>query len=127
MLTDSTLSNGLQNLNSSQLRRQRYMDRDMTYNTMDKDGHVRTLPLFADIDVSIHLVILLVYFSQHNLLRSHSSSPRRLRLRKCVSKASFRRIAHLLGTRSGSIQLLLQSFYLSVLVCWLSSTSLLLN
>ena len=31
--------------------RQRYMD--MTYDTMDKDGHVRTLPLsgFADIDV----------------------------------------------------------------------------
>ena len=29
--------------------RQRYMD--MTYNTMDKDGHVKTLPLFADIDV----------------------------------------------------------------------------
>jgi len=27
--------------------RQRYMD--MTYNTMDKDGHVKTLPLFADI------------------------------------------------------------------------------
>jgi hypothetical protein len=22
---------------------------DMTYNTMDKDGHVKTLPLFADI------------------------------------------------------------------------------
>ena len=29
--------------------RQRYMD--MTYDTMDKDGHVKTLPLFADIDV----------------------------------------------------------------------------
>ena len=24
---------------------------DMTYNTMDKDGHVKTLPLFADINV----------------------------------------------------------------------------
>ena len=24
---------------------------EMTYNTMDKDGHVKTLPLFADIDV----------------------------------------------------------------------------
>ena len=24
---------------------------DMTYDTMDKDGHVKTLPLFADIDV----------------------------------------------------------------------------
>ena len=23
----------------------------MTYDTMDKDGHVKTLPLFADIDV----------------------------------------------------------------------------
>ena len=30
-------------------RSQRYMD--MTYDTMDKDGHVKTLPLFADIDV----------------------------------------------------------------------------
>ncbi|KAG9315241.1 hypothetical protein JVU11DRAFT_4375 [Chiua virens] len=29
--------------------RQRYMD--MTYDTMDKDGNVKTLPLFADIDV----------------------------------------------------------------------------
>ncbi|KAF8199703.1 fatty acid synthase [Pholiota molesta] len=29
--------------------RQRYMD--MTYDTMDKDGRVKTLPLFADIDV----------------------------------------------------------------------------
>ena len=29
--------------------RQRYMD--VTYDTMDKDGHVKTLPLFADIDV----------------------------------------------------------------------------
>ena len=29
--------------------RQRYMD--MTYDAMDKDGHVKTLPLFADIDV----------------------------------------------------------------------------
>ena len=29
--------------------RQCYMD--MTYDTMDKDGHVKTLPLFADIDV----------------------------------------------------------------------------
>ncbi|KAJ3517947.1 hypothetical protein NLJ89_g178 [Agrocybe chaxingu] len=29
--------------------RQRYMD--MTYDTTDKDGHVKTLPLFADIDV----------------------------------------------------------------------------
>ena len=29
--------------------RQRYMD--MTYDTMDKDSHVKTLPLFADIDV----------------------------------------------------------------------------
>jgi fatty acid synthase subunit alpha len=29
--------------------RQRYMD--MTYDTMDKDGHVKTLPLFSDIDV----------------------------------------------------------------------------
>ena len=29
--------------------RQRYMD--MTYDTMDKDGHVKTLPLFAHIDV----------------------------------------------------------------------------
>ena len=28
---------------------QRYMD--MIYDTMDKDGHVKTLPLFADIDV----------------------------------------------------------------------------
>jgi hypothetical protein len=30
---------------------------------------------------SIHSVILLVYFSQHNLLRSHLPSPRRLRRR----------------------------------------------
>ncbi|KAF8632253.1 hypothetical protein AX15_002000 [Amanita polypyramis BW_CC] len=29
--------------------RQRYMD--MTYDTMDKDGNVKTLPLFADIDI----------------------------------------------------------------------------
>ena len=29
--------------------RQRYMD--MTYNTMNKDGHVKTLPLFTDVDV----------------------------------------------------------------------------
>ncbi|KIY48753.1 hypothetical protein FISHEDRAFT_9172, partial [Fistulina hepatica ATCC 64428] len=29
--------------------RKRYMD--MTYDTMDKDGHVRTLPLFADINI----------------------------------------------------------------------------
>ncbi|KAF9267936.1 fatty acid synthase [Marasmius fiardii PR-910] len=29
--------------------RQRYMD--MTYDTMDKDGNIRTLPLFADIDI----------------------------------------------------------------------------
>ncbi|KAL0065236.1 fatty acid synthase alpha subunit Lsd1 [Marasmius tenuissimus] len=29
--------------------RQRYMD--MTYDSMDKDGNIRTLPLFADIDV----------------------------------------------------------------------------
>jgi hypothetical protein len=29
--------------------RQRYMD--MTYDIMDRDGHVKTLPLFADIDV----------------------------------------------------------------------------
>lgn len=29
--------------------RQRYMD--MTYDAMDKDGHVKTLPLFADIDI----------------------------------------------------------------------------
>lgn len=29
--------------------RQRYMD--MTYDTMDKDGNVKTLPLFSDIDV----------------------------------------------------------------------------
>ena len=28
--------------------RERYME--MTYNTMDKDGHVKTLPLFADIN-----------------------------------------------------------------------------
>ena len=32
-----------------QVIRQRYMD--VTYDTMDKDGHVKTLPLFADIDV----------------------------------------------------------------------------
>jgi Acyl transferase domain len=43
---------------------------------------------------SIHLVIPLVYFSQRNLLRSHSSSLRRLHLKICVSKALFRRIAH---------------------------------
>jgi fatty acid synthase subunit beta len=79
--------------------RQCYMG--MTYDTMDKDGHVKTLPLFADIDVIrcpkyIHLVILrpLVYFSQRNLLRSHSSSLRRLRLKICMSKVLFRRIAH---------------------------------
>lgn len=29
--------------------RQRYMD--MTYDTMDKDGNIKTLPLFADIDI----------------------------------------------------------------------------
>jgi fatty acid synthase subunit alpha, fungi type len=29
--------------------RQRYMD--MTYDTMDRDGHVKTLPLFADINI----------------------------------------------------------------------------
>lgn len=32
-----------------QVIRQRYMD--MSYDTMDKDGNVKTLPLFADIDV----------------------------------------------------------------------------
>jgi len=32
--------------------RQRYMD--MSYDTMDKDGNVKTLPLFADIDIRTH-------------------------------------------------------------------------
>jgi fatty acid synthase subunit alpha len=31
--------------------RQRYMD--MTYDTMDKDGNVKTLPLFGDINLKI--------------------------------------------------------------------------
>jgi fatty acid synthase subunit alpha, fungi type len=34
-----------------QATRQRYMD--ITHDTMDKDGHVKTLPLFTDIDVRI--------------------------------------------------------------------------
>ena len=44
---------------------QRYMD--MTYNMMDKDGNVKMLPLFADIDVrtpkyTFRLVILTVFY-----------------------------------------------------------------
>jgi fatty acid synthase subunit alpha, fungi type len=81
--------------------RQRYMD--MTYDTMDKDGHVKTLPLFADIDVRCPKYTFShpggLLFAR-NLLRSHSLSLRRLRLRICVSKASFGRIAHSLDTPS---------------------------
>jgi fatty acid synthase subunit alpha, fungi type len=83
---------------------ERYMD--MTYyDTMDKDGHVKTLPLFADINVRCPKYTFsrpagLLFATQFKLLRSHSSSLRRLRLRICVSKASFRKIAHSLDTRS---------------------------
>ena len=69
--------------------------------TMDKDGHDSLLISMLGVQ-SIHLVILVVYFLQRNLLRLHSSSLRRLCLRICVSNTLFRRIVHLLNTRSGS-------------------------
>ena len=52
---------------------------------------------------STHSVIPLVFFTQHNLLRLHSSSLRRLRLKICASEALFRRTAfagHSLGEYS---------------------------
>ena len=104
--------------------RQRYMD--VTYDTMDKDGHVKTLPLFADINVRCpkytfsHPGGLL---SQRNLLRSHLLSLRRLRLRICMSKVSFRRTAHSLDILSGSIRLSLQSLMFFTFLPWLMSFS----
>ena len=58
-----------------------------------------TLTTSLVLHLSLPLSLTECYFSQHNLLRSHSSSPRRLRLRICMSKASFKKIAHSLDTR----------------------------
>jgi fatty acid synthase subunit alpha len=61
--------------------RQRYMD--MTYDAMDKDGHVNTLPPFADIDVGCQKCI----FSHPAGLLFATRFAQIARLRICVSKA----------------------------------------
>ena len=104
--------------------RQRYMD--MTYDTMDKDGHVKTLPLFADIDVRCpkytfsHPAGLLfaTQFAQIALVVTEKAAFEDIRV-----KASFRRIAHSQDTRSGSIRLSLPSPMFFTFLPWSMSFS----
>ena len=92
---------------------------DMTYDTMDKDSHVKTLPLFADIDVRCpkytfsHPAGLLfaTQFAQITLVVTKKAA--------FEDKALFRRIVHSLGTLSGSIWLLLQSLMFFTFLPWL--------
>jgi len=82
---------------------------DMTYDTMDKDCHVKTLPLLADIDVRCPKytfnhpgdLLFATQFAQIALVVTEKAAFEPLRI--CLSK-TLRRIAHSLDTRSGSIR-----------------------
>ena len=84
--------------------RQRYMD--MTYDMMDKDGHVKTLPLFAHIDVRTsnytfshpNGLLFATQFTQIALVVTEKAAFEDMRIR-----ASSRRIALLLATHLENI------------------------
>ena len=81
--------------------RARYME--MSYDTMDKDGVVRTLPLFSDSAPSdTHSATLTTSCFLLSLLRSPLSLRRKPTLKICSRKVLFRVTQSLLVTRSES-------------------------
>jgi malonyl CoA-acyl carrier protein transacylase len=89
---------------------------DTTYNTVDKDGHVKTLRLFADIDVrllkytSSHPggLLFATQFAQIALVITEKAAFEDMCVKGLVQKdCAF--AGHSLGEYSQNIQLLLQS------------------
>ncbi|KAJ7019830.1 fatty acid synthase [Mycena alexandri] len=64
--------------------RRRYMD--MTYDTMDKDGNVKTLPLFADIDPSPTVLLFATQFAQIALVVTEKAAFEDMRMKGFVQK-----------------------------------------
>lgn len=99
-----------------QANRQRYMD--MTYDTVDKDGNIKTLPLFGDINVrtqpyNVSSPTPRVFCLLHSSPRLLSSSPSARPSKICDRRASCRKIQHSPATPSESTLLslpLLMSF-----------------